>query len=486
MTTPWPSSSSPCALPYCGLPSICSPGGQGYMSDTIGSHEQYQQMQRRRALAGALFLRLPELQRRLSNGRSRPCATLLAALAVVAIALASINVASSTPAHAATPSAPVLSSPVSGSTLTSLGPDLRWQSSRGALISQIVVTPVDHGGGGSIDLCSGAIDAFEIPKPPEQYILLPNQLYSWKVRVTFQSSCPVLGRPTQEGDWSLWSDTWYFRTPDAGSDSIFPVGPTEASTQYSRTPVLIWGDRNPNAWYYEVQLSEDPDFGQGAAGPIASVYWELRHAGATTPPRSYAVRNTYPLSPGTWYFWRVRPRIEGVFDTPRKEWGATWSFFVAQNASLPAPITPTPTLVPRATSIATPSRVPTPTVTSTPSPTSTPVVIVQPSPLPAYAYTLKSCTNLPRRPVAGETAVVHAWLYSSEIPRPGAIVEMHMEFLSAPSPWFPTDRTDADGHTKLSVTIPAGGLQLSFVDIRAWGDKWYYWSVQFSPTSVCK
>ncbi|GEM_PF-3980573 len=404
----------------------------------------------------------------------------LAALAVVSIALASTNI-TSTPVHATPLGAPVLSSPTSGTTLTSLGPNLRWQNPQGALIYQLVVEPVD-GGGASINLCSTAVDAFDIPKPPDQYILLPNELFSWKVRVTVRSSCD----PTQEGDWSPWSDTWYFRTPDAGSESIFPVGPTEASTQYSRTPVLIWGDRNPNSWYYEVQLSEDPDFGQGAAGPIASVYWELRHAGATTPPRSYAVRNLYPLSPGTGYFWRVRPRIEAPFSTPRKEWGPTWRFFVAQNASLPAPITPTPTLAPRATAIATPSPVPSITATSTPTPTSTPVVIVQPSPLPAYAYTLNACTNLGRLPLAGETAMVQVWLYNSRVASPRGIVEMQMHFASAPSPWFPTNPTDADGHTKLLVTVPGGGMQDGSVDIRAWGDKWYYWQVQFSPTRVCK
>ena len=49
----------------------------------------------------------------------------------------------------------------------------------------------------------------------------------------------------------------------------------------SLTPKLQWDNANTAVFYYEVQVSKDPEF-----GPNAFLYWELVHGGASTPLNS--------------------------------------------------------------------------------------------------------------------------------------------------------------------------------------------------------
>ena len=70
--------------------------------------------------------------------------------------------------------------------------------------------------------------------------------------------------------------------------------------------------------------------------------FELRHGGATAPPRSYTVPSGFPLQPATTYHWRVRPRVQG--DGTPVAWSEVFTF-VTQGGSAP-PASPAPSPVP--------------------------------------------------------------------------------------------------------------------------------------------
>ena len=72
-------------------------------------------------------------------------------------------------------------------------------------------------------------------------------------------------------------------------------------------------------FYYEIQVSTDHLFGQ--QGPVTAVWHNLIHGGVTNPPNSW---RTPDLLPGTPYFWRVRPRVQG--DGVPVSWSPVWSF----------------------------------------------------------------------------------------------------------------------------------------------------------------
>ena len=121
-----------------------------------------------------------------------------------------------------------------------------------------------------------------------------------------------------ETDWGSWA-TSSFRTPQVTSDTIHPLSPSPGSAVTTLTPTLVWADLNPEVFYYEVQVSEDPDF-----GPNAFLYWELLHGGVTSPPRSYTISPVFPLVPDSIYHWRVRPRVQG--DGVPLPWPPAFSF----------------------------------------------------------------------------------------------------------------------------------------------------------------
>ena len=109
-----------------------------------------------------------------------------------------------------------------------------------------------------------------------------------------------------DASWTPFAER-RFKTPAVSSATITAVSPAAGSTVSSRTPTLQWADTRTDVFYYEVQVSKDPTF-----GPSAFLYQELRHGGVTTPPNIYAVPAAFPPSePGTPYFWRVRPRVQG-------------------------------------------------------------------------------------------------------------------------------------------------------------------------------
>ena len=114
-----------------------------------------------------------------------------------------------------------------------------------------------------------------MPAPPQWYGLLPDITYTWRVRTSGATTFVGLDDPS----WSPFAER-RFRTPAVSSATISAVSPAAGSTVSSRTPVLQWADSRNDVSYYH-------------------------------PPNSYAVPAAFPLEPGTPYFWRVRPRVQG-------------------------------------------------------------------------------------------------------------------------------------------------------------------------------
>ena len=100
------------------------------------------------------------------------------------------------------------------------------------------------------------------------------------------------------------------------------------------TPVIRWSSPSPELFYYHFQLSKDRTFNTDPSTATSMVYGALIHGGVATPPNSYRVPAQFPLEPGTDYYWRVRPRIQG--DGTPVEWSPTFSF--SSPAGSPSPM----------------------------------------------------------------------------------------------------------------------------------------------------
>ena len=98
--------------------------------------------------------------------------------------------------------------------------------------------------------------------------------------------------------------------------------PADQSPVDSTTPTLTWANSDRQVFYYEVQVSADPEFGSGAGAP--PLYWELVHGGVSSPMNSYTIPAQFPLESGATYYWRVRPRVQG--DGTPVGWTQAWSF----------------------------------------------------------------------------------------------------------------------------------------------------------------
>ncbi len=237
---------------------------------------------------------------------------------------------------------PTLLNPANGITLDGLAAALKFNPSEMTKQYQIKIVPFNNDGPG-VNLIIGALEQvkaaeFNVAAPrlgEGPYVMLPDLSYIWRVRTTSAV------KPVGENDpvWSDWSEERKFRTSAASSVGITPVRVGEVRVQQGSdirvnqtNPVIQWADANPGIFYYEVQLSKDPEF--GAKGPIASVYHNLVHGGIREPYRSWEVPRDYPLEKGQGYFWRVRPRVQG--DGTPVGWSTTWNFEVAQNATLSA------------------------------------------------------------------------------------------------------------------------------------------------------
>jgi hypothetical protein len=151
------------------------------------------------------------------------------------------------------------------------------------------------------------------------YVMLPGMSYTWRIR----TATATVGLGENDPGWSPWNSR-RFRTAAPSSTTVTAVGPAAGSTVASRNPTLQWQNSNGRIFYYEVMLSKDSTFNTDPATATASVYFELRHGGVTTPANSYTVPQAAPLEPGITYFWRVRPRVQG--DGTPIPWSEVWSF----------------------------------------------------------------------------------------------------------------------------------------------------------------
>ena len=208
--------------------------------------------------------------------------------------------------------------------LIDFSPTLLWDyQGRATKQYHLQLVPINNDGPG-LDLirpasCCGA-DGFKVLAPPDWYGLLPDQTYSWHLRISSAPGSIGANDPSWSG-WTHWSS---FKTPVVSSRTIKTVRPVHSSSFSSTVaPTLTWDDTRTDVYYYEVQLSADSKFNTDPGTATAAVYWNLVHGGVAEPKNSWVPPTTLVLPPNQTYFWRVRPRIQG--DGTPLEWSAiTW------------------------------------------------------------------------------------------------------------------------------------------------------------------
>lgn len=212
--------------------------------------------------------------------------------------------------------APQLTAPASGTRFDTMGPyQLTWQNPAGATQYHLQVRPANDDGPGVnlivSDAATVAAAAFTLQPPvfgAGPYVLLPDMTYTWRVRV----SNATTAIDENDASWGPWASST-FRTPArpwecTGCGPLPPITPRDGEVLASTAPVRVqWQNVHPAVFYYEVQVSTDPEFRTGADAR-ATVWWNLIHGGISTPPDSWV---TPPLEPGKGYHWRIRPRIQG-------------------------------------------------------------------------------------------------------------------------------------------------------------------------------
>jgi hypothetical protein len=180
---------------------------------------------------------------------------------------------------------------------------------------QLQVVPF-NGDGPGLNLIRNAEPGFSIPPPPEWYGLLPDMSYTWRVRATAKSTSASEADPS----WGPWAQDRTFRTPVRDSSRFTATSPVSGSAVVSDTQILEWRYDDTDVFYYEVQVSPDPNFGE--QGAVASVWTNLVHGGVSNPPNSWL---TPLLQPKTIYYWHMRPRVQGDGTPPA--WSTDWTFF---------------------------------------------------------------------------------------------------------------------------------------------------------------
>jgi uncharacterized protein YkwD len=218
--------------------------------------------------------------------------------------------------------------------LPSLAATLRWTPPQDTTQVQMQVIPSGNDGPG-LNLIIGdpqAVASKQYALTPPQvgqgnYLLLPGMTYSWRVRFS--------NKPTFAGEddssWGAWTPGDPFRTPAPSIKGLQVVAPTEGAKMPSSGPVTLqWSHNDSSLFYYEVQVSGDRRFDTNPASATSFVWWNLIHGGQSSPINSW---QTPPLTEGTTYFWRVRPRVQG--DGAAVSWSPTWSFTTPGNAVVP-------------------------------------------------------------------------------------------------------------------------------------------------------
>lgn len=213
--------------------------------------------------------------------------------------------------------------PEQGTELPGLQPlELRWQLPGGTTQYQLQVAPYNNDGPG-IDLIRNAGPSYTIQPPlldRGNFVLLPGMTYTWRVRATASTS-PVAG---SDPSWGSWSSPRFFSTPPPTAAATRAVTPANGALAATAGVRLQWEHPDKALFYWEVQVSKDPSFVTDPAKATQAVWWMLIHGGLSKPVNSWT---TPPLEPGSTYYWRVRPRVQG--DGAPVEWGPTWSLRTA-------------------------------------------------------------------------------------------------------------------------------------------------------------
>ncbi len=246
--------------------------------------------------------------------RTAGVTALLGAIALTAATAVGGWLATPQPAAAAMTQAPTLSAPANGSTLTSFSPALTWQLPIATTQVQLQVTPFSNDGPG-VNVIVDATSSFTIPAPPDWYGLLPDLSYTWRVRATDATTAVNESDP----NWGPWSAESTFRTPKVDISTVAPFDPTNGKSVTSHNPVLSWSSATASIYYWEIQVSKDPQFGANSF-----LYWVLVHGDVVFPNNAYTVPSSFPLEQGVTYYWRVRPRIQG--DGTPLAWANSASF----------------------------------------------------------------------------------------------------------------------------------------------------------------
>ncbi len=216
--------------------------------------------------------------------------------------------------------APQASLPLHGSQLPGLSTQLSWNNPPSVTQVQVQVTPL-NGDGPGINLIFGSlITSYNVPAPvfgEGPYLMLPGATYTWRVRVTNAG----VAVDENHHSWGPWSDPRTFSTAPPSAGTLGLISPIGGVASSDTTPSLLWKDSNSAMFYYEVQLSADPNFGQ--SGAVAPVYWNLVHGGQADPPNSWTVPDDFALTSGT-YHWRVRQRVQAT-PLASAEQGIAWT-----------------------------------------------------------------------------------------------------------------------------------------------------------------
>ena len=220
------------------------------------------------------------------------------------------------PASAAITTAPTLNSPPDSDVLETLSTSLTWTNPSGTTQYHIQVVPYNNDGPG-IDLIRSVESLFFIAAPAlgsGNYVVLPDMSYMWRVRATDKQTFA----PVDDPSWGPWAQR-SFRTPVRDSGLIALVFPLDNNSVSATIQTVRWQNGDGDVFYYEVQMSPDAKF--GADGPISSVWHNLVHGGVAEPHNSW---RTPSLEANTYYYWRVRPRVQG--DGAPVAWSKASSF----------------------------------------------------------------------------------------------------------------------------------------------------------------
>ncbi|MSQ27685.1 MAG: hypothetical protein EXR51_06065 [Dehalococcoidia bacterium] len=222
------------------------------------------------------------------------------------------------------PQGPFLGGPSHGSSLPTLTATLAWSSPKVFTQYQLQVIPANNDGP-ALNLIRNRESSFVVEAPDMDrgpYILLPAMSYTWRVRV----SASPMGLGEHDTGWDAWSETRSFRTPLRDASRITPAAPTNESSTTAAPQTLRWENADRDVFYYEVQMSPDPNFETEPAKAVTFVWSNLVHGAIATPHNSWT---TPVLTPSTTYHWRVRPRIQG--DGVPVAWSQRASFTTSGN-----------------------------------------------------------------------------------------------------------------------------------------------------------